>query len=227
MHFTKIYEQLFDQGIEADEFGKIKKGYEAYLALRRCGWMLTPLRLVYHKPQTTTMVVMPFLNKQIVPWGVELNGLYFSLKYERVCELYDGYLVARAFGDSAVFFGVDNAKKRSFSLPDAEEIDAVYNNQKLAETVCFLWKNDIKVATHISTTYFIKTPPEKKQIVYQIFNSNNKSFIEAKDCANVYYVLHADNDKDLFCSLDCFGKPNKSVLQECLSALGCELPQGL
>ena len=124
MDIFKLYDQLSAANIAPDDMRNFFDGYLTHLALKKCEWVCTPCRLVYRVPNTVSMVVLPFFVPQLskLIWGIEIDGIYLSLEERKSEEHFNGYMVTQALGDSALFFGPELAKQRSFALPTASNL---------------------------------------------------------------------------------------------------------
>ena len=71
MDIFKIYDQLSDAKIAPNEMRNLYEGYLTHLALKNCEWTSMPCRLVYHQPNSVSMVVLPFFVPQLskLIWG--------------------------------------------------------------------------------------------------------------------------------------------------------------
>ncbi len=225
MDIFKIYDQLSDAKIAPDDMRDFFDGYLTHLALKKCEWLWTPCRLVYRQPNSVSMVVLPFFVPQLCKliWGIEVDGTYLSLEERKSEEHFNGYLVTQAWGDSAVFFGPELAKQRSFALPTASNLERLWHPQVMEDiddTLTMLTRAQytygMKISFFHENLYFVKTSPNEPQKAY---SSREEMPVPTKS-AIVRYVLHADNDRDCFCSVNRFGVPNWGVVQKCMEQLG-------
>ena len=231
MDITVIYEKMSELHVSEDEMCEFVKGYLMHKDVSGigCGWILTPCRLVYRQPSTVSMVVMPYfipaLKEQI--WGVEANknGIYLAINGREATVLYDGSIVAEMYGDSSVLWGsYDLSQKRPLGMPRADELHALWAwDDEINATLDVLRKENVSVCRFHGGEYFVKTSPNKPQ---QAVCSEK---FEPYSCGEAYlrYVLHADNERDMFCSVNRFGVPSKGALKKCLSTLGYALPDSL
>lgn len=225
MDVFKFYDQLSAANIAPDDMRDFFDGYLTHLAVKKCEWVRTPCRLVYHQPNSVSMVVLPFFVPQLskLIWGIEVDGIYLSLEERKSEEHFDGYMVTQAFGDSAVFFGPELARQRSFALPTASNLELLWHPrvmEDIDDTLTMLaraqYTYGMKISFFHEDVYFVKTSPNESQKAY----SNREEMPVPTNSAKVRYVLYADNDRDCFCSVNRFGVPNWGALQKCMDRLG-------
>ena len=225
MDIFKIYDQLSAAKIAPNEMRNLYEGYLTHVALKECEWTRMPCRLVYHQPNSVSMVVLPFFVPQLskLIWGVEVDGIYLSLEERKSEEYFNGYMVTQAFGDSALFFGPELAKQRSFTLPTASNLERLWHPkvmEDIDDTLTMLTRAQytygMKISFFHEDVYFVKTSPNEPQKAY---SSHEEMPVSAKS-ALVRYVLYADNDVDCFCSVNRFGVPCWGALQKCMERLG-------
>ena len=174
MDILSIYKELSSLQMTEDNMKGLAKGYQTYCALKAKGWVQTPCRLVYRKPKTVSMVVLPFYIPKLkdLIWGIEAEGTYLALEAQQAKELYPGFIVAKMYGDSSVFWGdFMQATKRPFGLPTTEEFHRWHQmNGIVAQTL-------VEV-THRSKTFeagqFPSNPPPLCCFIYMKLNSENK-----------------------------------------------------
>ena len=223
MDILSIYKELSSLQMTEDNVKGLAKGYQTYCALKAKGWVQTPCRLVYRKPKTVSMVVLPFYIPELknLIWGIEAEGTYLALEAQQVKELYPGFVVAKMYGDCSVFWGdFMQATKRPFGLPTTEEFHRWHQmNGIVAPTLEVLQKAGLP-AQMLSFSSFVKTLAAKPQQVAKYREFCTES---ATAEASLRYVLHADNTRDVFCSVGKFGPLNKRALKKCLNNLGCEV----
>ena len=225
MDIIKIYEQLTAAKVAPDDMRSFFDGYLTHLALKNCEWGRMPCRLVYHQPNSVSMVVLPFFVPQLskLIWGIEVDGIYLSLEERKYEELFDGFMVAQALGDSVIFFGAELAKQRPFSLPNASHLNYLWHPwvmENIDDTLTMLAREQyaygMKISFFHEDVYFVQTPPNEPQKAY----GNGEEMPVPTKSAKVRYVLYADNDRDCFCSVNRFGVPNWGALQRCMERLG-------
>ena len=225
MDIFKLYDQLSAANIAPDDMRNFFDGYLTHLALKKCEWVCTPCRLVYRVPNTVSMVVLPFFVPQLskLIWGIEIDGIYLSLEERKSEEHFNGYMVTQALGDSALFFGPELAKQRSFALPTASNLAYLWHPmvmEDIDDTLTMLaraqYTYGMKISFFHEDVYFVKTSPNEPQKAY----SSRDEMPIPTNSAKVRYVLYADNDRDYFCSVNRFGVPNWGALQKCMEQLG-------
>ena len=226
MDIFKIYDQLSAAKIAPNEMRNLYDGFLTHLALKNCEWTSMPCRLVYHQPNSVSMVVLPFFVPQLskLIWGIEVDGIYLSLEERKSEEHFNGYMVTQAFGDSALLFGPELAKQRSFNLPTANDLTLLWNPmlmEDIDDTLTMLarvqYTYGMKISFfHDDALYFVKTSPNEAQKAY----SSREEQPSAAASALTRYVLYADNDVDCFCSVNRFGVPCWGALQKCMERLG-------
>ncbi len=225
MDIFKIYDQLSAAKIAPNEMRNLYEGYLTHVALKKCEWTSMPCRLVYHQPNSVSMVVLPFFVPQLskLIWGVEVDGIYLSLEERKSEEHFNGYMVTQAFGDSAVFFGPELAKQRRFSLPKASNLERLWHPkvmEDIDDTLTMLTRAQytygMKINFFHEDVYFVQTPPNEAQKAY----SSREELPFVTTSAIARYVLYADNDVDCFCSVNRFGVPCWGALQKCMERLG-------
>ncbi len=223
MDIINLYKALSEAKVAEDNIGNFVKGYLFYCSMPN-DWVLLDgsVRLVYRCPGTVSMVVMPFyipaLKKQI--WGVEVNGIYLSVVERESKEHYAGCLMAQTYGDSSEYWGNNElCGKRPFALPTADELDTLLDyHLSINAALEMLHKDFVQVAYFHGGPYYIKTDPNRPQEVHDA-NTGETFAATIGDARN---VLHADNDRDVFCEVNSFGMPKGMSLDRCLQALGYE-----
>lgn len=227
MDILSIYKELSSLQMTGDNVKGFTEGYQIYCALTAEGWVQTPCRLVYRKPKTVSLVVLPFYIPELkgLIWGIEAEGTYLGLGSQQVKELYPGFIVAKMYGDCSVFWGdFMQATQRPFGLLTTEEFHRWHQmNRIVTPTLEILQKAGLP-AKMLSYSSYVKTLAAEPQQVakYREFRTESTA-----NEASLRYVLRADDQRDVFCSVGKFGSVNKGALKKCLNNLGYTLPKKL